>query len=117
LFIGITKIFTFVVPIKSQEGSMEILEQSLGAPITPTALARWLGVSVQTIRKHADRWGGVEVTPKKLIFFERIVEERIKSHAATVMPAPVPQIKVATPTMSLKRVEDPHGLLSKAKGR
>ena len=71
---------------------MQNLEQSVGAPIPPAALARWLGIDVKTVRKYADRWGGVEVAPKRVLFFERIVEDRIKAQALQPETPPAPEM-------------------------
>ena len=101
---------------------MQHLQHELGQPITPAALARWLGIDVKTVRKYADRWGGVEVAPKRVIFFERIVEERIKSQAMAPA-APPAENRVQTSRQRFegpvvgrhsekKAVYDPYGLLN-----
>lgn len=57
------------------------LEEELGRTMTPQQLAKMLGVCTNTVRKYRDRWGGVEVVPGKLRFFENKVREAI--HAST----------------------------------
>ena len=51
------------------------LENLMGRAITPQELARFLKLDVRTVRKYASRWGGVEVTPGKIRFFEKRVKE------------------------------------------
>lgn len=54
-----------------------MLQKELGSPLTPKDLAQMLGVSVQTVRRYYIRWGGIEVAPGTVRFFEHIVKERI----------------------------------------
>ena len=54
---------------------MELSE--LGKPLTVKDMADLLGVSTNTVRRHKERWGGVEVAPGLLRFFENIVMEKI----------------------------------------
>ena len=94
---------------------MQHLQHELGQPITPAALARWLGIDVKTVRKYADRWGGVEVAPKRVIFFERIVEERIKAQAMAPAAPPPPASQTPTPALvklvGKHRAHDPYNLM------
>ena len=53
------------------------LEKELGRPLTPSELAHILGVSPNSIRKNFLRWGGVEVFPGTIRFYENIVKEKI----------------------------------------
>lgn len=53
------------------------LENEFGRVIKPKELAKLLAVSVNTIRTHHERWGGIEVTPGKYRFFENIIREKI----------------------------------------
>ncbi|MGD9609289.1 MAG: hypothetical protein AB7U59_07770 [Desulfovibrionaceae bacterium] len=67
-----------------------LLEKELGRPMTPQELARILGVCANTVRRYRERWGGVEVAPGKIRFFENKVREVL--HASTtqeVQPASV----------------------------
>ena len=66
------------------------LNVELGRPLTPQELAQLLGVSTNTVRKYRERWGGVEVAPGTIRFFENKVKEMI--HASTnqeIRPAQV----------------------------
>lgn len=95
---------------------MQNLEQNLGAPITPTALARWLNLNPQTVRKYAHRWGGMELAPGKIMFFERLVEESIRANILTdpEAPKPAPCEAVSAPRRP-KRIQqrwDPFGLVT-----
>jgi hypothetical protein len=111
----------------------------LGKPLSAMELATILGVSANTVRRHRDRWGGIEVAPGLLRFFENIVKEKIYADAGQEEPAPLEggghgQRKTERETLSRRipaeqtrrhRVgesnagevegqveDDPHGLLS-----
>lgn len=56
-----------------------MLKKELGSPLTPKELARMFGISVQTVRRYYPRWGGIEVAPGTVRFFEHIVKERINA--------------------------------------
>lgn len=57
------------------------LDDELGRAMTPQELAKRLRVSVNTVRKYRDRWGGVEVALGKIRFFENKVREVIHASA------------------------------------
>ncbi len=43
----------------------------------PEELAAFLGVDRRTVIKYADRWGGIEVSPGKYRFFEKLIRRKI----------------------------------------
>ena len=51
------------------------LEYIYGKSIKPSELAKFLGVDVRTVKKYGHRWGGVEVAPGYMRFFEKRVQE------------------------------------------
>jgi hypothetical protein len=53
----------------------EMIDPELGVAITPKVLAERLSVSVQTVRRYYYRWGGVEVAPGTIRFFENKIRE------------------------------------------
>lgn len=59
--------------------AIDALDGELGRAITPQELAKMFGLSVNTVRKYRERWGGVEVAPGKLRFFERKVREALNT--------------------------------------
>jgi len=66
------------------------LSEELGKPLTPQDLARILGVCTNTIRRYYTRWGGVQIAPGKIRFFENRVKEVLNaSTAQEVQPASV----------------------------
>jgi DNA-directed RNA polymerase specialized sigma subunit len=54
------------------------LENLYGRAMKPTELAKFLGIDVRTVKKYGDRWGGVEVAPGYMRFFENRVLEGSK---------------------------------------
>jgi hypothetical protein len=55
------------------------LEAEFGRCITDIELAKYINVDVRTLRKYADRLGGVMVMPGKYRFFENLLKEKIKN--------------------------------------
>lgn len=55
------------------------LLQELGEPIEPVDLAERLGIDPRTLKKYAGRWGGVEVAPGIIRFFENRVQEKLNA--------------------------------------
>ena len=53
------------------------LEQDYGRAIKPEELAAFLGVDRRTVIKYSDRWGGIEVSPGKFRFFEKLIRRKI----------------------------------------
>jgi hypothetical protein len=51
------------------------LTEIYGRSIKPGELAKFLGIDRRTVVKYAPRWGGVEVSPGKLRFFENRIKE------------------------------------------
>ena len=51
------------------------LEQIYGKSIKPSELAKFLGVDARTVKKYYERWGGVEIAPGHVRFFEKRVLE------------------------------------------
>ena len=51
------------------------LTAKYGKPITPKELAKFLRIDYRTVKKYYFRWGGVEVAPGIIRFFENIVTE------------------------------------------
>ena len=51
------------------------LTEIYGRSIKPDELAKFLGIDRRTVVKYAQRWGGVEVSPGKLRFFENRIQE------------------------------------------
>lgn len=49
----------------------------LGQAYTPDQAGKLLGLSGNTMRRHRDRFGGIEVIPGQLRFFEKILEEKL----------------------------------------
>jgi hypothetical protein len=49
--------------------------EDLGQPITPKDLADCLGVDPRTVKKYYRRWGGIEVSPGCVRFFENRIKE------------------------------------------
>lgn len=43
----------------------------------PEELARFLGVDRRTVIKYATKWGGIEVSPGKYRFFEKLIRRKI----------------------------------------
>jgi hypothetical protein len=58
---------------------MEELEKKYGKALTPKQLADFLGVDPRTLIKYRDKWGGIQISPGKWRFFEKIVKEVIKN--------------------------------------
>lgn len=52
-----------------------------GQPMTPTEVAKLLGVCPNTVRKHYRRWGGVEVAPRLIRFYSNLLKEKLYAHA------------------------------------
>lgn len=52
-------------------------EKKYGKLITPKELAAFLKLDVRTVRKYASWWGGIEVFPGAIRFFENIIKEKI----------------------------------------
>jgi hypothetical protein len=46
------------------------LTQKYGQSITPIELAKFLGIDERTVKKYSHIWGGVEVAPGLIRFFE-----------------------------------------------
>ncbi len=55
------------------------LEDRYGRSVTAQELSNFLGVDRRTVIKYADRWGGVEVVPGRLRFFEKRIEEKLNA--------------------------------------
>ena len=55
------------------------LEAEFGRCITDIELAKYINVDVRTLRKYADRLGGVMVMPGKYRFFENLIKEKLKN--------------------------------------
>jgi uncharacterized protein YjcR len=55
------------------------LENLYGRAMKPTELAKFLGIDVRTVKKYGDRWGGVEVAPGYMRFFENRVLEALNA--------------------------------------
>jgi hypothetical protein len=53
------------------------LEQDYGRVMKPEELAKFLGVDRRTVIKYSDRWGGIEVSPGKYRFFEKLIRRKI----------------------------------------
>ena len=51
------------------------LTEIYGRSIKPNELAKFLGIDRRTVVKYGRRWGGVEVSPGKLRFFENRIKE------------------------------------------
>jgi hypothetical protein len=51
------------------------LTEIYGRTIKPNELAKFLKIDRRTVVKYAHRWGGVEVSPGKLRFFENRIKE------------------------------------------
>jgi hypothetical protein len=66
--------------IKIMSPLAEIKEQ-VGPAVTPKQLAELLGLDPKTVIKYAHVWGGVEVLPGTVRFFENLVKERIENEA------------------------------------
>ena len=58
---------------------MKDLSEIFGKSYTPQELAQWLNLDPRTVNKYADRWGGVEVAPGKMRFFEKRIKEVINA--------------------------------------
>ena len=48
-----------------------------GRTIKPEELAGILDIDRRTVIKYADRWGGIEVSPGKYRFFEKLIRRKI----------------------------------------
>ena len=57
---------------------MNPLSEQYGPTLTPQQLADYLQVDTRTIRKYADRWGGVQVCPGVYRFPLKIVQEVVE---------------------------------------
>ncbi len=53
------------------------LEKDYGRTMKPEELAALLKVDRRTVIKYADWWGGIEVSPGKYRFFEKIIRRRL----------------------------------------
>ena len=64
---------------KSPPSAMTIddLVASFGRIVSDDTLAEYLGMDVRTLRKYADRWGGIEVARGRFVFFENKIKEAI----------------------------------------
>lgn len=51
------------------------LFQEYGKSITPQELGKFLGLDPRTVKKYFYFWGGIEVSPGKVRFFEPTVKE------------------------------------------
>lgn len=60
--------------VDTQE-NLQDLSERLGRPIKPQELARILGVDARTLRKHYRQWGGAEICPGVVRFFENRICE------------------------------------------
>ena len=49
--------------------------QELGRPVMPKELAKRLGLDARTVKKYYKRWGGIEVCPGTVRFFENRIKE------------------------------------------
>jgi hypothetical protein len=54
---------------------MQELIDKLGRPVKPRELATVLGIDARTVRKYYRRWGGIEVSPGTVRFFENRIKE------------------------------------------
>lgn len=52
----------------------EELTQLYGRTITPQELGKFLGIDPRTLKTHSHFWGGIEVAPGKIRFFEHRVK-------------------------------------------
>ncbi len=55
------------------------LKEEYGAIITPKELSEFLGLDQRTVIKYADKWGGIEVSPGKYRFFEKLIRRKINA--------------------------------------
>lgn len=102
------------------------LDALLGRAIPDRTLAEYLGMDVRTLRKYHERWGGVEVSPGRFVFFEK----HIKGIIENAKPEPVepprktlkseskprqngsPSRRQGGSSGSTEHLEDPYGLLN-----
>ena len=107
------------------------LRSELGEPLDAADLAEILGIDPRTVKRYADRWGGVEVAPGTYRFFENRVREILNSQPdAPAWPARTPRPSgggtsgrgQVAPSKSPSKEEDRahldrHGLLTPPKPR
>ncbi len=53
------------------------LEEEYGRFVKPEELAAFLGVDTRTVKKYSDLWGGIEVSPGKLRFFDKVIRRKL----------------------------------------
>ena len=53
------------------------LEKDYGRALKPEELAAFLEVDRRTVIKYSERWGGIEVSPGKYRFFEKLIRRKI----------------------------------------
>ncbi len=53
------------------------LEKKYGHAIKPEELAEFFGLDRRTVIKYSDRWGGIEVSPGKYRFFEKVIRRKL----------------------------------------
>lgn len=58
---------------------MSLLEDSLGKILTVKELSNIFGVDDRILRKHYKRFGGVKISPRKIVFFEKEVVNAIQT--------------------------------------
>jgi hypothetical protein len=91
---------------------MQHLQEQFGRPMSAAVLARYLGVDAHTVRKHHQKWGGVFVGEKRIVFFEKIVARKILEASSLKPDCQAVNKKGFVKTSSVKMVvEDIHGLL------
>lgn len=59
--------------------TLDDLVAEFGRMIPEAVLAEYFGIGVRTMRKYADRWGGVEIIPGRFAFFESQIRKVIEN--------------------------------------
>lgn len=59
---------------------MESLKETYGNVLTDVELSEFLGIDPRTVKKYADIWGGVEVSPGKFRFYEKVIRRRLDAN-------------------------------------
>lgn len=62
---------------------MHELEHQYGHALKPEELAQFLNVDVLTVMRDPGWWGGLEVAPGKIRFFQKKIEERLDAQKIT----------------------------------
>ena len=93
------------------------LENRYGRAITSQELAKFLRIDRRTVVKYADRWGGVEVAPGCLRFFEKRIEEKLNAEFdSKARQAPLASERASEREKPSKTVPGRHQNLKKASG-